>query len=72
MSKNFKPPPPSMEKLKPVVAVAAMGREKAMCPVMTDIGTVKMPSLLKITQFLPVLRSTGSCTRAVVHVVCVH
>ena len=41
-------PPTSRVKLKPVMAVAAMG-ETPISPVMTELGTVEMPDFARIT-----------------------
>ena len=49
---------PSMVKLKPVIAVAVMG-ETAMLPVITELGTVEIPVLARMTKLLAVVpRST--------------
>ena len=47
----------SMVKLKPVIAVAAMG-ETAMLPIIVELGTVEIPASAMMTKFSAVLRST--------------
>ena len=49
----------SMDKEKPVIAVAAMG-ETPMLPVIVELGSVEIPAFVRITKFPALPRLTFS------------